>query len=266
MTALLSLKGLSVAAGSTELVHGIDLELAPGRVLGIVGESGSGKSMSIMSIPGLLPAGCRISGGEVHLDGRDLTRLSDKELQRVRGSEIGVVFQDPFTSLNPVRRVGSLIEESLLRHSGLGPAAARRRAVEALDEVGLPDPEAKARAYPHQMSGGQRQRALIALALINNPRLLIADEPTTALDATVQVEILDVLRRAAQRVDGGVIFVTHDLGAAAYLCDEIAVMRHGRIVETGSVSDIIMRPSHPYTRELLACAPQMPALDQGEQQ
>jgi ABC-type dipeptide/oligopeptide/nickel transport system ATPase component len=261
MTALLSLRDLEIEAGAGPLVHGVNLEISAGKILGLVGESGSGKSLTVMSVPGLLPQGCRISGGEIRFAGRDLAGLSESELCKYRGREIGVVFQDPFTSLNPVRRVGSLIEESLQRHSGLSGEAAKRRAVECLDEVGLPNPEAKARAYPHQMSGGQRQRALIALALANGPRLIIADEPTTALDATVQVEILDVLRRSVERVEGAVIFVTHDLGAAAYLCDEIAVMRGGRILEQGTTQDIIANPSHPYTIELLACSARLPPLD-----
>lgn len=261
MTALLTIQGLTVDAGAGALVNSVNLELAAGHVLGLVGESGSGKSLTVMSIPGLLPAGCRISGGEVLMDGQNLSRLSEHEMRRRRGRDIGVVFQDPFTSLNPVRRIGSLFWEALHRHSpGLGAAAAHRRIVEALAQVGLPDPEGKVRAYPHQMSGGQRQRVLIALALANNPRLLIADEPTTALDATVQIEILDVLRRSVERVEGAAVFVTHDLGAAAYLCDEIAVMHHGRIVEHGPVQDIILRPSHPYTIELLACAPRLDSL------
>lgn len=258
MRPLLALRGLTIDAGGPSLVHGLDLVLAPGRILGLVGESGSGKSLTTMSIPGLLPPGCRIAAGEILMDGQDLSRLPEAELRRRRGREIGVVFQDPFTSLNPVRRIGSLLEEVLKRHRpGLGTGAARNLAVEALDQVGLPDPEGKARAYPHQMSGGQRQRALIALALANNPRLLIADEPTTALDPTVQIEILDLLRRSVGRTGGGAIFVTHDLGAAAYLCDDLAVMRHGRIVEQGRVEDVVLRPSHPYTIELLAAAPRL---------
>ena len=260
MTALLSLRGLTIDAGADPLVRGIELELAPGRILGLVGESGSGKSLTVMSVPGLLPAGCRVSGGEIRLDGRDLTQLPEEQMRRLRGREIGVVFQDPFTSLNPVRRLGSLIAEAVQRHSGLSARAARVRTIEALDQVGLPDPEGKARSYPHQMSGGERQRALIALALVHNPRLLIADEPTTALDATVQVEILDLLRRSAAQVDGAVLFVTHDLGAAAYICDEIAVMRAGQIVEHGKVEDIITRPTHAYTIELLECSPRLPPL------
>ncbi|WP_292029662.1 ABC transporter ATP-binding protein [Brevundimonas sp. UBA2416] len=258
MTALLALRGLTIEAGDGPLVHTIDLELAAGRILGLVGESGSGKSLTVMSIPGLLPSGCRVSAGEIVFDGRDIVDLSEDQMRPLRGRDIGVVFQDPFTSLNPVRRVGSLLEEALRRHTGVSARVARDRVIEALDQVGLPDPVGKARAYPHQMSGGQRQRALIALALVNNPRLLIADEPTTALDATVQVEILDVLRRSAERVNGAVVFVTHDLGAAAYICDEIAVMRGGRIVEHGLVQNIIARPTHPYTKELLACSPRLP--------
>lgn len=257
MTAVLTIDNLRVEADGVALIDGLSLTLAPGTILGLVGESGSGKSMTVMSIPGLLPAGCGITGGRIRLGDRDLANAAETTLRGVRGSEIGVVFQDPFTSFNPVRRVGSLLEESLCRHSGLGKHAARAATVSALAEVGLADPEQKADAYPHQLSGGQRQRALIALALANRPRLLIADEPTTALDATVQIEILDLLKRAAAQVDGACIFVTHDLGAAAYLCDEIAVMYAGRIVEIGPMAEVVATPRHPYTRQLLDCVPRL---------
>lgn len=257
MMPLLSLNQVGIEAGGVALVESVTLDLAPGRVLGLVGESGSGKSLTVMSIPGLLPAGCTRSHGSIRLQGREIGNLPERELRQLRGSEIGVVFQDPFTSLNPVRTIGSLIEEAVRRHQGLAHREAQQAVVTALDEVGLPDPEAKARAYPHELSGGQRQRALIALAMVNRPRLLIADEPTTALDATVQIEILNLLNRSVRKAAGSAIFVTHDLGAAAYLCDEIAVMYAGRIVEHGPTAEIILRPQHPYTAALLACAPRI---------
>lgn len=257
MSGGLVVEELRVEAAGVALVEAASLSVAPGKVLGLVGESGSGKSLSVMSIPGLLPLGVAMAGGAISLDGRRLDTLSEPEMRRIRGKDIGVVFQDPFTSLNPVRRIGSLIEESLKRHSGLTPGEAKARAVAALADVGLPEPEAKARAYPHQLSGGQRQRALIALALANRPRLLIADEPTTALDATVQVQILDLFRRAAATSGAATILVTHDLGAAAYLCDDVAVMYAGRIVERGATARIVSAPAHPYTAALLACAPRM---------
>ncbi len=251
----LIIEGLEVSAPGVTLVDGIDLSVAPGKVLGLVGESGSGKSLSLLSIPRLLPDGCQITGGSIRLNGVDLTGASEREMRRLRGGEIGVIFQDPFKSLNPVRRVGDLIAESARRHRGLSAAEARHEAVEALAAVGVPDPERRARAFPHQLSGGQRQRALIAMALVNQPSLLLADEPTTALDPTVQVQILDLVRKASSQA--GVIFVTHDLGAAAYLCDEIAVMYAGRIVERAPIEALIAAPQHPYTAALIACTPRL---------
>lgn len=259
MSPLLAIEGLAISSGPLPLVEDVSLDLAPGHLLGIVGESGSGKSLTVMSIPGLLPAGCRRVAGSITLDGINLSDLSEAALRRHRGSDIGVVFQDSSTSLNPVRRVGRLIEETLIRHSGIESHEARRKAIEALAKIGLPEPERKARAYPHELSGGQRQRVSIALAIANRPRLLIADEPTSALDATVQLEILDILSQAAREGAGGAIFVTHDLGAAAYLCDEIAVMYAGRIVEHGPSHEIVNDPVHPYTAALLACAPRIGA-------
>ena len=251
----LVIDGLRIAAGDLELVHGVSLSAGPGKVLGIVGESGSGKSLTVMSAPALLPPGVRVTGGSVRFEGLELTTATPEQLRALRGGGIGVVFQDPFKALNPVRQVGDLIAESVMRHQGLSGRAAWTQAVEALDEVGIPDPARRARAFAHQLSGGQRQRALIALALVNGPRLLIADEPTSALDPTVQVQILDLLRRAAAKA--GVLFVTHDLGAAAYLCDEIAVMQAGHIVEQGPSAQIIRAPAHPYTRALLDCIPRL---------
>jgi ABC-type dipeptide/oligopeptide/nickel transport system ATPase component len=251
----LVVEGLRIATGDLELVHGVSLSVAPGKVLGIVGESGSGKSLTTLSAPRLLPPGVEIAGGSIRFEDRELTAATEAEMRRLRGGGIGVVFQDPFKALNPVRRVGDLIAESVVRHQGLAAGAAFARAVEALAEVGIPEPERRARAFPHQMSGGQRQRVMIALALVNGPRLLIADEPTSALDPTVQVQILDLIRRASAKA--GVLFVTHDLGAAAYLCDEIAVMQAGEIVEQGPAGRIIRAPAHAYTRALLDCIPSL---------
>ena len=251
----LQISGLDVTGGGHALVLGVSLAVPRGQVLGLVGESGSGKSMTVMSIPRLLPAGCRISDGKIRLDDELLTQLPDARMPALRGSRIGVIFQDPFTSLNPVRRIGDLLAEVIVRHQHLSRAEAGAAAVAALDEVGLPDPAAKARAYPHEMSGGQRQRVGIALALANRPALVIADEPTTALDPTVQVHILDLIAKRTQQA--AAILVTHDLGAAAYLCTRIAVMYSGRIVEEAPVADLVRRPRHPYTSALLAAAPRL---------
>ena len=249
------MEGLVVNAGGHALVAGVSLAVPRGQVLGLVGESGSGKSMTVMSVPRLLPAGCGIVAGRIRLDDEEISALPDAAMPGLRGARVGVIFQDPFTSLNPVRRIGDLMAEVIMRHQRLGRAEADAAAVAALAEVGLPDPAAKARAYPHEMSGGQRQRVGIALALANRPALVIADEPTTALDPTVQVHILDLLARRTQ--DAAAILVTHDLGAAAYLCTCIAVMYSGRIVEEASVADLVRRPRHPYTAALLAAAPRL---------
>jgi len=251
----LHLKNLDIHAGKTAIVQDVALHVPKGQVLGLVGESGSGKSMTVMSIPHLLPSGCHITAGHIILDDQDLTLLTDKQMPPLRGAKIGVIFQDPFTSLNPVRRIGDLLAEVITRHQNLSPAQAKAAAIAALDEVGLPDAAAKARAYPHEMSGGQRQRVGIALALVNHPSLVIADEPTTALDPTVQVHILDLIAKRME--DAAAILVTHDLGAAAYLCTRIAVMYSGRIVEEAPVADLVRRPRHPYTAALLAAAPRL---------
>ncbi|WP_439533831.1 ABC transporter ATP-binding protein [Polymorphobacter sp.] len=254
MTGLV-MENLVVHGGDHALVQGVSLSVPRGTVMGLVGESGSGKSMTVMSIPRLLPAGCTIAAGRIAIDGENLASLPDSAMPALRGSRIGVIFQDPFASLNPVRRIGDLLAEVIIRHQKLPRAEAAAAAIAALDEVGLPDPAAKARAYPHEMSGGQRQRVGIALALANHPGLVIADEPTTALDPTVQVHILDLLRRRTR--DAAAILVTHDLGAAAYLCTRIAVMYSGRIVEQASPADLVHRPRHPYTAALLAAAPRL---------
>jgi oligopeptide/dipeptide ABC transporter ATP-binding protein len=256
----LMMENLRVTGGGHSLVLDVSLEVPRGTVMGLVGESGSGKSMTVMSIPRLLPAGCTLSADRIEIDGDDLLAMPDKALPAVRGARIGVIFQDPFTSLNPVRRIGDLLAETIIRHQKLSRAEAAEAAVHALDEVGLPDAAQKARAYPHEMSGGQRQRVGIALAFANRPGLVIADEPTTALDPTVQVHILDLIRRRTENT--AAILVTHDLGAAAYLCTRIAVMYSGRIVEQATPEALVHRPRHPYTAALLASAPRL-SVEQG---
>lgn len=234
------------------LVRGVDLTVARGEVLGLVGRSGSGKSLSALACARLLPPSLHIRAESVRLGGDRIDTLSEAEMRRLRGGRIGFVFQDPLSSLNPSRRIGSLLVESLRRHQALDRASAQRAAVEALREMRLPGDDASARAFPHQLSGGQRQRAMIALALVNRPDLLIADEPTTALDPTVQVQILALLKMRAR--DSGMLLITHDIKAAAAICDRIAVMHEGRIVESGPAAAVLHAPTQAYTRELIAAA------------
>ncbi len=237
-------------------VNGVDFSVARGDSLGIVGESGSGKSVTAMSILGLVPTPPgKITEGRIDFDGRDLLDLSLHDLQDIRGSRIAYIFQDPLTTLNPLMRSGEQIAESLKRHQGLSARDARRRAVELLDEVGLPDPPAKALAYPHELSGGQRQRVVIAMALANEPDLIIADEPTTALDVTTQARVLELLNELRRKTGAALIFITHDLGVVQELCERVLVMYAGRIVEQGPVSEVFGRPRHPYTERLIACVP-----------
>ena len=231
-------------------------EVRPGEVLAIVGESGSGKTQSSMSLIGLLPPNGRASGS-ARLDGRELIGLTHKQLSHVRGKDVAVIFQEPMTALNPVYTVGFQIIETLRSHFDMGPHAARARAIELLRLVDLPDPEQSVDKYPHQLSGGQRQRAMIAQALACDPKLLIADEPTTALDVTVQAEILKLLRDLRGRIDSGIILITHDMGVVADLADRVIVMKDGRIVEAGSADEIFYRPQHPYTQKLLAAVPHL---------
>lgn len=253
---ILEVRGLSVGAGSGQptewLVHDLSFTVAAGEVLGIVGQSGSGKSMTAYAIGGLLPAGIRIGAGQIELEGRPIHTLSVAERRALDGSRIGMVFQDPLSSFNPVRTIGSILIESAIRHQRLPTAQARSRVVEALANARLPRPDLLVDAYPHQLSGGQRQRAMIALALLNDPSLLIADEPTTALDATVQLQILALLKRGAG--SRALLLITHDLAVAAAVCDRILVMQCGRCVEEGSTTEILDAPVHAYTRELLEAA------------
>jgi len=255
MTApLLSLQDVSVRIGAAAPVAGVSLDLAKGEVLGLVGESGSGKSLTMRAILRLLPPVARV-GGRIVWDGKDLAGLSDADLRRVRGREIAMIFQEPMTALNPVLTVGRQIGESLAVHLGLRGTAARRRAIELLDQVGIPDAARRLGAYPHEFSGGMRQRAMIAIALAAGPRLLLADEPTTALDVTIQDQILKLLLRLKDELSMSVILVTHDLGVVAGTCDRVAVLYAGRLMEVGPTERIFARPSHGYTLGLLRSLP-----------
>ena len=260
--ALLEVEKLSVALmterGPLHAVAGLNLTLAPSRSLGIVGESGSGKTMLARAILRLLPRNATV-GGSVRFDGRDLLGMPLDALRRLRGRELAVVFQDPMTSLNPVLTVGSQIAETLSEHMGLGAHAAALRAVELLAEVGIPEPGRRARQYPHQLSGGMRQRVAIAIALSCEPRLLIADEPTTALDVTVQAQILDLIGREQQRRQMALILITHDLGVVAGRTDEVAVMYAGRIVEHAPTCDLFKQMRSPYAEALLQAIPKLDA-------
>ena len=234
--------------GVVEAVRGVSFELAPGEVLGVVGESGCGKSVTAMALTGLNrnDPNARF-GGSVRFRGSELLTLGERELRRVRGAEIAMIFQDPMTSLNPVHRVGSLIAETLRAHIAISWGDAMTRAVELLREVGIPEPERRAHDYPHQLSGGMRQRVMIAMALACEPAVLIADEPTTALDVTIQAQILRLIQRMRETHGAAVVLITHDLGVVARMADRVAVMYAGRIVEQGTVRDLFHRPQHPYT-------------------
>jgi peptide/nickel transport system ATP-binding protein len=263
---LLDVARLSVTfsseAGAVTAVRSISYQVHRGEVLGIVGESGSGKTVSSLAVLGLLPPKARISGSARFL-GDELVGRTDKELSLIRGKRIAMIFQDPLSALTPVYTVGDQIAEALLVHDSLSRTAARQRAVELLDLVGIPNPRQRATAFPHEFSGGMRQRAMIAMAIANSPDLIIADEPTTALDVTIQAQILDVLRKARQATGAAVILITHDLGIVAGFADRVAVMYAGRLVETGSVDNVFYRPRMPYTLGLLGS---IPRLDAGRQQ
>jgi peptide/nickel transport system ATP-binding protein len=243
--------------GEARAVDGVSFELAAGRVLGLVGESGCGKSVTALSLMRLVPPPGYIAGGEVRLDGRDLLALPEREMRAVRGAGLAMVFQEPMTSLNPVFTVGSQIAEAVRLHRDCTRREARERAVALLAEVGIPDPARRADDYPHQLSGGMRQRVMIAIAISCEPRVLIADEPTTALDVTIQAEILDLLRALRARYGMALLLITHDLGVVAEQADEVAIMYAGRIVEQASVLEIFDRPLHPYTQALFRSMPRV---------
>ncbi len=241
--------------GVVRAVDGISYELGRGRTLGIVGESGSGKTVAALSVLGLTRAEGATVSGHVWFEGRDLLALAEPELRAVRGNEIAMVFQDPLSALHPLYRVGAQIVEAIRAHRSIAKARARTQAIELLDLVGLPDPAQRVDAYPHELSGGQRQRAMIAMALANEPKLLIADEPTTALDVTVQAQILALLSRLQRELGMALVLVTHDLGVVAEMADEIAVMYAGRIVESAPAERVLTAPEHPYTWGLLRSIP-----------
>ncbi len=242
-------------AGLVAAVDGVSLDVAAGETLAVVGESGSGKSVTALSILRLVAPPGRIVRGAVRFRGRDLLGLPEREMRRVRGREISMIFQEPMTSLNPVHTCGDQVAEVLELHEGLGRAAARARAVALLEQVGIPDPAARARDYPHQLSGGQRQRVMIAMALACRPALLIADEPTTALDVTIQAQILELLDRLRRELGMAVLLITHDLGVVAESADRMAVLYAGQVVEAGDVAAVFTSPRHPYTAGLLASRP-----------
>ncbi|HTZ05029.1 MAG TPA: ABC transporter ATP-binding protein [Gaiellaceae bacterium] len=258
---LLAVEGLEVRfwtnRGTVHAVNGISFEIEPGETLGIVGESGCGKSVTSLAILGLLPRAGRATAGSARLEGRELLALSDRELRDVRGREIAMIFQDPMTSLNPVLTIGRQIREALEAHFGLDRKAADARAAELLDQVGIPSAKSRISDYPHQFSGGMRQRAMIAMALACEPKLLIADEPTTALDVTIQAQILDLLRELVSERDTALIMITHDLGVVAGTCDRVNVMYAGMFVETGSAEQVFGAPRHPYTLGLLQSVPRL---------
>jgi peptide/nickel transport system ATP-binding protein len=244
--------------GIVRAVDNISLSLVPGKTLGIVGESGSGKSVTSFSIMRLLAGAGKIEPqSRISFLGRDLVRLPEPEMRKIRGKEISMIFQEPMTSLNPVFTVGAQVMEAIRLHQNVSKQEARQRTIELFREVGMPDPEKRVDSYPHQMSGGQKQRVMIAMALSCNPKLLIADEPTTALDVTIQAQILDILRRLRDERGMSVLFITHDLGVIAEIADDVAVMLHGKVVEYGKVLDIFSHPKHPYTKGLLACKPRL---------
>ena len=253
MTAVLEISDLGVDIGGRRIVRDVSLSIGAGECLGIVGESGSGKSMTALAAMGLLPPAASVApGSSIRIGGSDVMRLDDAALRRLRGAQVGIVFQDPMSSLNPFMRVGAQIIEAIRAHSDTDAGAARRKALALLAEVGIRDPERRIDAYPHELSGGQQQRVMIAMALSTDPALLIADEPTTALDATVQHQILKLLQRLRQQRGMALMFISHDLGVVAAIAERVVVMREGRIVETGPVEELLIRPAHPYTRSLIA--------------
>ena len=260
---LLSVEDLRVRfwtrRGTVHAVNGITFDVAPGETLGIVGESGCGKSVTSLALLGILPRAGRIETGTAMFEGRDLLHLSDRELRGIRGKDVAMIFQDPMTSLNPVLTIGRQIRESLETHMGLNRRAAERRAAELLDRVGIPSPKARIKDYPHQFSGGMRQRAMIAMALACEPKLLIADEPTTALDVTIQAQILNLLRELVVENQTALILITHDLGVVAGMCERVNVMYAGMFMETGAADQLFARPRHPYTLGLLQSVPRLDA-------
>ncbi|MDN2568079.1 ABC transporter ATP-binding protein [Aquibium sp. A9E412] len=257
---VLSIRGLEVAFetrnGTVNALDGIDLDLFAGETLGVVGESGCGKSMTALAVMGLVPnPPGRIAGGRILFAGEDIAQASERRMCALRGRDVAMIFQEPMTSLNPVFTVGEQIVEAILLHQDVAPSAARTMAVDLLRTVGLPDAERRVGAYPHELSGGMRQRVMIAIAISCRPKVLIADEPTTALDVTVQAQIFELMERIQAEIGAAIMLITHDMGAIAEMADRVAVMYAGRVVEQGSADAILDRPLHPYTRGLIDCIP-----------
>ena len=260
---LLEVRGLKTQFptkdGLVKAVDGVDFHIDPNETLGIVGESGSGKSMTVLSIMRLLPRPGRIVAGEVMYKGRDLVKASEAEIQEVRGEEIAMIFQDPMTSLNPVYRTGWQVGEPLRLHKGMGLAESLRAAVSMFTKVGIPEPNKRVQNYPHEFSGGMRQRAMIAMGLTTAPSVLIADEPTTALDVTIQAQILELLKQVNREFGTATVLITHNLGVVAGMCERVMVMYAGRVVEEGPTDDVFANPKHPYTWSLLQSIPRLDA-------
>ena len=243
--------------GTVTALADVSLTISPGEILGVVGESGAGKSMTGLAVQGLLEPPGHVAGGEVWLNGRRIDTLSDREMQKVRGREIGAIFQDPLTSLNPLFSVGKQLIETIRLHLPLNRAEARQRAIDLLTEVGIPAPSERVDHFPHQFSGGMRQRVVIALALAARPKLIIADEPTTALDVTIQAQILELVKELRQKLGMAIIWITHDLGVIAGIADRVMVMYGGQVVEQAPVKELFSNPQHPYTRALLKSIPKL---------
>ncbi|MDN3565983.1 ABC transporter ATP-binding protein [Paeniroseomonas aquatica] len=254
MSELVSIRGLTVGFGGSLALRGIDLDIGPGEALGLVGESGCGKSVTWLAALGLLPARARVSGS-VRLGGAEILGAAPAVLDRVRGGRVAMIFQDPASSLNPVHRIGRQIAEALGLHQGLRGAAARKEARRLLDQVGIPDAGRRLDAYPHELSGGQNQRVMIAMALAGRPELLVADEPTTALDVTIQAQILELLGALRRDLGMALVLISHDLGVVADTCERVAVMYAGRIVEAAATARLFAAPAHPYTQGLLGALP-----------
>lgn len=266
MENILEVKDLTISfhtfSGEVQAIRGVDFELKKGETLAIVGESGSGKSVTTKSIMRLLPPGnSEIKRGEILFNGKDLAKLSDKSMQKIRGKEISMIFQDPMTSLNPTMKIGKQIMEPIIKHQNMSKAEAKERAMDLLRLVGIPNAEERFGQYPHQFSGGMRQRVVIAIALACNPKVLIADEPTTALDVTIQAQILELMKDLQKKIDTSIIFITHDLGVVANVADRVAVMYGGKIVEIGTVDEIFYNPKHPYTWGLISSMPSLDSKD-----
>ncbi len=267
MENILEVKDLNISfhtfSGEVQAIRGVNFELKKGETLAIVGESGSGKSVTTKTIMRLLPPGnSEIKSGEILFEGKDLAKISEKDMQKIRGKDISMIFQDPMTSLNPTIKVGKQIMEPMLRHQKISKEEAKKKTLEILKLVGIPNPEQRFEQYPHQFSGGMRQRVVIAIALACNPKVLIADEPTTALDVTIQAQILELMKELQKKIDTSIIFITHDLGVVANVADRVAVMYAGKIVEVGTVDEIFYNPKHPYTWGLISS---MPSLDDDDE-